>query len=58
MYIDGTLIHTYTGDSTTLPDNVHTWRFEQQMHNPNGTPPPSSDSEDWQIASITIDTAN
>lgn len=56
IYIDdmATPIHTYTGDSTTLPDNLVHWVLQQQMHNPTGTPAPSTDQEDWQIASINI----
>lgn len=60
IYIDDmtTPIHTYTCTSTTCPVSTKHWVLQQQMHNPNGTPPASSASEDWQVSSIVIDKAN
>lgn len=56
IYVDDmtTPIKTYKGNSTTLPKTDKTWCIQQQMHNPRGMPPPSSDREDWQIASIVV----
>jgi hypothetical protein len=56
IYIDdmATPIHVYTGDSTTLPATIKHWVLQQQCPHA-GCPAPSADTEDWQIASITVD---
>jgi hypothetical protein len=56
IYIDDmtTPIHVYTGDSTTLPATIKHWVLQQQCPHA-GCPAPSADTEDWQIASITVD---
>jgi len=58
IYIDDmtTPVHVYNGNSTTLPETFKHWIFQQQCSH-NGCPAPSTDTEDWQIASIAIDNA-
>jgi hypothetical protein len=58
IYIDDmtTPVHVYSGNSTTLPETFKHWIFQQQCSH-HGCPAPSTDTEDWQIASIAIDNA-
>ena len=58
LYIDDmtTPVHVYNGNSTTLPKTIMHWVFQQQCPH-TGCPAPSTDTEDWQIALITVDNA-
>jgi hypothetical protein len=55
IYVDDmtTPVEVYTGNSTTLPDTTKHWVMQQQARQSAV----SSDTEDWQVAWITIDDA-
>jgi hypothetical protein len=53
MYLDGALVWTYTGSSTTLPDSLKHVVLQQECQ--SGCPSGSSGSEDIQIDWITIE---
>jgi len=59
VYVDDltTPVYTYDGNSTTLPETIKHWIFQQQCPH-TGCPAPSTDTEDWQVASIAIDNAS
>lgn len=58
VYIDdmNNPLHVYKGNSTTLPERLKHWVFQQQCP-ATGCPARTTDTEDWQIASITVDDA-
>jgi hypothetical protein len=56
VYIDDMTnpVYVYRGNSTTLPETVKHWVIQQQCPHA-GCPAPSADTEDWQIAWITVE---